>query len=129
MKGFNHLQLLSITNSIFNIPLNIFLFNNWKKLNACRFLNSYALKWYEVRCLNKLFRGSNFAQKFGAISLSTKNDATLQKKKTNYSAWPQIVTPQICTPQIVTPQIFTPQIVTPKIVTPKITCFSFFVLV
>ena len=36
-----------------------------KKSNACRFLHSYALKWYEVRCLRKLFRGSNFVQKCG----------------------------------------------------------------
>ena len=56
MKGFKHLQLISIKNPIFN---------NSKKSNACRFLNSYALKWYEVRCLKKLFRGSNFVQKSG----------------------------------------------------------------
>ena len=41
------------------------MFNNWKKSNACRFWHSYALTWYEVRCLQKLFRGSNFVQKFG----------------------------------------------------------------
>ena len=57
MKGFNRLQLISIKNPIFNVPLNIFLFNNWKNSNACRFLNSYALKWYVARRLEKLFRG------------------------------------------------------------------------
>jgi len=41
------------------------LFNNRTKSNACRFLNSYALKWYEVRRLKKLFTGSNCVQKFG----------------------------------------------------------------
>ena len=43
-----NIQLISIKNPIFNVPLNIFLFNNWKKWNACRFLNSYALTWYEA---------------------------------------------------------------------------------
>ena len=65
MKDFNHFQLISIKNPIFNVPLNIFLFNNWKKSNACRFLNSYAFKWYDVRRLKKIFTGSNFVQKFG----------------------------------------------------------------
>jgi len=45
--------------------LNMFFFNNWKKSNACRCRNSYALKSYEARCLKKSFRGSNFVQKFG----------------------------------------------------------------
>ena len=75
MKGFNHLQLISIKNQIFNVPINIFLFNNWKKSNACRFLNSYALKWYDPRRLKKLFRGSNFVQKFGP---SYKKTASMQ---------------------------------------------------
>ena len=65
MKVFKHLQIISIKNPIFNIPLNIFLSNNWKKSNACRFLNSYVLKWYESRRMKKSFRGSNFVQKFG----------------------------------------------------------------
>ena len=65
MKGFNHLQSISIKNTIFNVTLNIFLFNNWKKSNACRFLNSHALKWYEARRLEKIFRESNFVQMFG----------------------------------------------------------------
>ena len=64
-KVFKHLQLISIKNPIFNVSLNIVLFNNWKKSNACRFLNYYALKWYEVRYSKKLFRGSNFVQKCG----------------------------------------------------------------
>ena len=55
--GFNHLQLISIKHQIFNVPLNIFLFNNWKKSNACRFLNSYALKWYEYRRLKNYLGG------------------------------------------------------------------------
>ena len=41
------------------------MFNNWKKSNACRFLNSYAWKRYEVHRLKTLFRGSNFEQTFG----------------------------------------------------------------
>jgi len=32
--------------------------------NACRFLDSYALKWYEPRRLKKIFRGSNFYRSF-----------------------------------------------------------------
>ena len=36
-----------------------------KNSNACRFLTSYASKWYEARRLKKLFRGSNFVQEFG----------------------------------------------------------------
>jgi len=65
MKVF-YLQLILIKNPNFNVPLNIFLFNNWTKSNACRFLNYYAWKWYEVRRLKKLFKGSKCVQKFGA---------------------------------------------------------------
>jgi len=54
IKVFKHnIQLISIKNPIFNVPLNIFLFNNLKKSNDCRFLNSYSLKWYEARCFKK----------------------------------------------------------------------------
>jgi len=35
-----------------------------KKSNACRFVNSYTLKWSEARRLKKIFTGSNFVQKF-----------------------------------------------------------------
>ena len=34
-------------------------------MNACRFLNSYALKWYKPRHFKKIFWGSNFVQKYG----------------------------------------------------------------
>ena len=47
--NFKHLQLISIKNRIFIVSLNIFLFNNWKKSNARRFLHSEALKWYKAR--------------------------------------------------------------------------------
>jgi len=50
MKIFKHLQQIAIKNPIFNVPLNIFLFNNL----FLRFLNSYYL-----------FMGLNFVQKFG----------------------------------------------------------------
>jgi len=55
MEVFKH--LISIKNPISNVPLNIFVFNNWKKSNACRFLNCCALKWYEARRLKKYLWG------------------------------------------------------------------------
>ena len=58
-------NIISIENRIFNVPLNIFLFNTWKKASARRFVNSYVLKLYEARRLKKSLRGLNFVQKFG----------------------------------------------------------------
>ena len=45
-------------------------------MNACRFIHSYALKWYEARRFQKSFRGSNFVQKswlVWRISIGSKN--------------------------------------------------------
>jgi len=60
----NIFQLILIKHPILNVPVNIFLVNNWKKSNAGRFLNSYTLKWYEDRCLKKIFIKSNFVKKY-----------------------------------------------------------------
>ena len=52
-----HSSFFKLLTKFVNIPLNILLFNNWKKSNAWRFLNSYALKWYEVRGLKNYLGG------------------------------------------------------------------------
>jgi len=65
MKGFNHLQLISIKNAIFNVPLNIFLFNNWKKLECLQISKFLRFKIIWTRSLQKLVGGSNFVQKLG----------------------------------------------------------------
>ena len=36
--------------------------NIWRNSKAQKFLNSNALKWYEVRCLKTGFKGQNFGQ-------------------------------------------------------------------
>ena len=56
-------SLILTINTKFDLKDNFV--NNLKNSNAWRFLNSYALKAYEVRLLKQLFRGSNLVQKFG----------------------------------------------------------------
>ena len=64
MKVFKYLQLITIKNPNFNVPLNIFLFHNWTKIECLQISKFLPLKMYEVRRLKKLFRGSNCVQKF-----------------------------------------------------------------
>ena len=57
MKVFENLQLISMKTRIFNVSLNIFLFNNWKKYNVRRLLHPWTFKSYEERCTEKSFKG------------------------------------------------------------------------
>ena len=49
--------ILKFRKSKFDLKANFV--NNYKNSNACRFLNPYALKWYEARRLKKSFWESN----------------------------------------------------------------------
>ena len=71
----DNLLIFKFRNFKFDLKYNFV--NNLKNSNACRFLNSYVLKWYEVRRLEKLFRGSNFIQKFVP---SYKNGVIVKKR-------------------------------------------------
>jgi len=59
----DNLLIVKFRNSKFDLQNNVV--NNFKKSNSCRFLNSYALKWYEARRFKKIFKGTNFVHKFG----------------------------------------------------------------
>jgi len=65
MEGFNLLQLISIKHPIFNIQLNIFLFNNWKKLQCLQISKLLRFKMIWSSSFETIFRGSNFVQNFG----------------------------------------------------------------
>ena len=49
MKVFKYLQLITIKNPNFNVPLNIFLFHNWTKIECLQISKFLPLKMYEVR--------------------------------------------------------------------------------
>ena len=60
---FNSDKLLILKYGSFMFDLKNNFVNNKKISNTCRFLISYALKFYETRGVKKSFRGSNFVQR------------------------------------------------------------------